>query len=124
MNFARLTTILLLTAFIGLAVFGFAFMGTHEMGEQENCIASIGQTTLCSHQDAFAMAELHAGFFQRLTGITLLLTLLAFAWIALKKISPQKQVRIIGRIIHQTDLVFRKSHEPFLRWFSFHSQIA
>lgn len=117
-------TCLILTAFIGLAVFGFAIMGTHIVDGQANCIASIGQAIPCFSQNMLSMAVLHASFFQRLTGITILFTLLAFAPIAVEKISIERQSLLTARIIERTNLIFRKSQEPILRWLSLHEQIA
>ena len=125
MNGNRFITYFILTAFLGLAVFGFAVMGTHDgMSGQANCIASIGQAALCTHQNTLEMAALHSDFFQRLTGAIILLALLAFAWVAFKKLSvPQKPI-FRKAFTHQTDLVFAKTHWPFLRWLSLHEQVA
>lgn len=78
-------TILALTAFIGIAGFGFAAMGNHSMGGHNDCIATVGQAALCPHEGPFAMAEMHAQFFQRMTSaiaFTFLLTVVVLAFVA------------------------------------------
>ena len=125
MNRKCLTTYVLLAAFIGLAVFGFAAMGTHDgMDGQVNCIASIGQAALCSHQNTLTMAILHSSFFQSLTSAIILLTLLALVWVSFKNIPTVKEPIFKRTVIRRADLVFAKSYQPILRWLNLHAQIA
>ena len=124
MNRSALISYFILAAFIGLAVFGFAVMGTHAMDGQANCIALIGQGTPCLNQNMLTMAVLHANFFQMLTSITILLMLFAFALIAIEKISAYGQSAVTPRVMQRTNLIFRKSQEPILRWINLHARIA
>jgi hypothetical protein len=100
-------------------------MGTHdEMIGHVNCIASIGKSALCSHQDTLAMATLHSDFFQILTSAIILITMLAFSW-TLPKDIPTVKERIVKKIfIQRADLIFEKTHQPFLSWMSLHEQVA
>lgn len=125
MSRTSLITYLLLSAFIGLAVFGFAIMGTHDgMSGQVNCIASIGQAALCSHSNTLAMAALHSDFFQLLTSMAILFFLFALAWTLYKKIPDEDEPTYRTRDIDRRSFISAHSHQPFLRWLSLHEQVA
>lgn len=99
-------TILALTAFISIAVFGFAAMGNHAMGGGHNdCIATVGQAALCPHEGPFAMTEMHAQFFQRMTSAASLFFLtLVIAWIFVESLDLKR----LGAVFKSRLLVIRR----------------
>lgn len=80
-----IVSLLALTAFISIGVFGFAAMSSHAGATDHNdCIATVGQVALCPGTEPTEMAQLHAEFFQRLTStasLALLLVIVAWAFI-------------------------------------------
>lgn len=84
-------TFLALFAFIGITVFGFAAMGTHAMGGHSDCIATVGQAAICPHQEPFAMTEMHAQFFQRMTSAgSLSILLVVVLWAIFERLDRKR----------------------------------
>jgi len=71
-------------SFVAIAGFGFTAMSVHD-GNHSNCIASVGQSSVCTHEGVLESIAFHSGFFKRLTNafsgldVLALLALLVFA---------------------------------------------
>ncbi len=97
MNRTRFTTYLILAAFIGIAVFGFAAMGGHDTDSHSDCIATIGQASLCPYQNILSMTALHAQLFQKITSTASLIILLSIvSWVVLERLNRKR----IGAVFH------------------------
>ena len=118
----RIAISIVLTAFLAIAVFGFATTGTHDINSHRDCIATMGQAVLCSHNNAITMAQQHAQFFQKMTSaasLSFFLILLLFTLSArlnrkrLYTVDQQKVIAIKRGLIEIFYVLYRRL---LLKW--------
>lgn len=126
----RIAISIVLTAFLAIAVFGFATTGTHDINSHRDCIATMGQAVLCSHNNAIAMAQQHAQFFQKMTSAVSFSLLLAlalfavFAWLDRKRLHALYEQRVIAIRRRLLEIVYVLNRHPLLNWLTISGKTA
>ena len=117
-------------AFAAIVIFGFAAMGTHDMNGHSDCIATMGQAVLCSHNSAIAMAQQHAQFFQKMTSAVSLSLFMAFilcavsAWLDRKRLLAVYEQLILTIKRKLLEIYYLLHRRPLLSWLTVSGKTA
>lgn len=120
----RTVASIILIGFAAIAVFGFAAMGGPDMNMDghSGCIATLGQSVLCSNNDAFVMINTHAQLFQQMTsaasfGFLLVLALFViFAWMDRGRLLAQRAAGVVVIRRRLLNISYALHRLPFLSW--------